>query len=86
MMGWKIMLNLDTAATVFYTEQSIFDFMCSVLRGCHREMLKIQSLIMTDRRKFEGRELNDYERNKFSREIKTSRLKSLIYHTHASLG
>ena len=68
-MGWKIMLNLDTAATVFNTEQRIFDFMCLVLRDCHPRDAE-NPVSDNDRRKFEGRELNDYERNKFSREIK----------------
>ena len=33
-MGWKLMLNVDTAAAAFYTEQSVFDFMCTLLTKC----------------------------------------------------
>jgi eukaryotic translation initiation factor 2C len=69
-MGWKLMLNVDSAATAFYTEQTVFDFMCTVLR--RRDTAN--TLTDADRQPFMGRELKDFERKQFSREIKGLRV------------
>ena len=72
-MGWKVMLNVDTAATAFYTEQPVFDFMCMTLKkGSSSDLSE------ADKREFRGRELTDYERKRFSREIKG--LKIVVSH------
>lgn len=68
-MGWKLMLNVDTTATAFYTEQSVFDFLCTTLRKDTTE-----DLTDSDRQLCKGRELKDWERKKFSREIKGLRI------------
>lgn len=72
-MGWKLMLNVDTAATAFYTEQSVFNFLCTTLRRDTTE-----ALTDSDRQHCMGRELADWERKKFSREIKG--LKIVVTH------
>lgn len=69
-MGWKVMLNVDTAATAFYTEQSVFDFLCTALR---RKNIS-SPLSDEDRQRFSGRELREDERRQFSREIKGLRI------------
>ncbi len=69
-MGWKMMLNIDTAATAFYTEQSVFDFMCTVLRDSSSPRDANKPLSDADRGKFEKRELTDFQRNIFSKAIK----------------
>ena len=74
-MGWKLMLNVDTAATAFYTEQSVFDFLCTLLR---RQKDSTDQLTEADRRLCTGRELKDFERNIFAREIKG--LKVVVTH------
>ena len=76
-MGWKMMLNIDTASTAFYSEQSVYDFMCTILRRCSpRDATK--PLSDADRSKFSLKELTDSERNQFSREIKG--LKIVVSH------
>ena len=76
-MGWKVMLNVDTAATAFYTEQSVFDFMCTLLRRCSpRDATR--PLTDRDRQEFMHRELKDFERKRFSQEIKG--LKIVVSH------
>ena len=72
-MGWKMMLNIDTASTAFYSEQSVFDFMCLVLKYCHPKDAS-RPLSDEDRRKFERRELSDLERIKFNKEMKGLRI------------
>lgn len=72
-MGWKLMLNVDTAATAFYTQQSVFDFMCINLRRIHPGDAA-KPLSKFDRDEFKNRELNDFERKQFSREIKGLRI------------
>ena len=72
-MGWKMMLNIDTASTAFYSEQSVFDFMCLVLKDCHPKDAS-RPLSDEDRRKFERRELSDFERIRFNKEIKGLRI------------
>ena len=68
-MGWKMMLNIDMATTAFYTEQSVFDFMCMNLRRCSpRDATNPVS--DRDRQEFSKRELNQLEHIKFCREIK----------------
>ena len=76
-MGWKVMLNVDTVATAFYTEQSVFDFMCVTLRKC-RPADAAKPLTDQERREFMGRELTDYERKRFSRELRG--LKIVVSH------
>ena len=72
-MGWKVMLNVDTATSAFYTEQSVFDFLCMTLKKCHpRDVTK--PLTDQDRRAFEGRQLEDSERKRFCKEIKGLRI------------
>ena len=68
-MGWKMMLNIDVAATAFYSEQSVFDFMCFVLRGGSPKDAS-RPLTDNDQHKFASRELTDFERNRFTKEIK----------------
>ncbi len=72
-MGWKVMLNVDTAASAFYTEQSVFDFMCMTLRKCHPNDAA-KPLSDRDKREFMRRELTDSERRRFSHEIKGLRI------------
>lgn len=76
-MGWKLMLNVDTAATAFYSEQSVFDFLCTVLRKC-RPADAAKPLTDRERVQFSRNELNDYERKQFCREIKG--LKIVVTH------
>lgn len=76
-MGWKMMLNVDTAATAFYTEQSVFDFLCSTQRKCRPAESK-DPLTDRDRQRFKGRVLTDWERKQFCREIKG--LKIVVTH------
>lgn len=68
-MGWKLMLNVDTASTAFYSHQSVFDFMCVNLRKCHPADAT-KPVSDRDRQFFESRELKDFERRLFCREIK----------------
>ena len=72
-MGWKFMLNVDVAATAFYTEQSVFDFMCTTLRRC-RPADAARPITHSDRQPFMREGLNDWDRRKFSREIKGLRI------------
>ena len=59
------MLNIDTASTAFYSEQSVYDFMCTVLRRCSpRDATK--PLSVANRSKFSPKELTDSERTQFS--------------------
>ena len=68
-MGWKMMLNIDTATTAFHSEQSVFDFMCLILKDCHPKDAS-RPLSDEDRKKFERRELSDSQRNRLNKEIK----------------
>lgn len=68
-MGWKMMLNVDTAATAFYTEQSVFDFLCVTLRKCSPADAA-SPVTDRDRQNFEDRKLKDWERKQFIKEIK----------------
>lgn len=68
-MGWKLMLNVDVAATAFYSDQTVFDFLCSILRPGD----SASPITDRDRQQFE-RELNDWERRRFNREIKGLRV------------
>ncbi len=72
-MGWKLMLNVDVAATAFYTQQKVFDFLCTVLRKCSPRNAT-DPLTDDDRRRFEDYDLKDSERKQFSREIKGLRI------------
>ena len=72
-MGWKVMLNVDTATTAFYTEQSVFDFLCMTLRKC-RPCDATKPLTDQEKRAFEGRQLEDSERKRFCKEIKGLRI------------
>lgn len=72
-MGWKFMLNVDVAATTFYTKQSVFDFMCATLRRC-RPADAAKPITDYDRQPFMRGELKDWERKQFSREIKGLRI------------
>ena len=68
-MGWKMMLNIDTATTAFHSEQSVFDFMCLIIKDCHPKDAS-RPLSDEDRKKFERRELSDSQRNRLNKEIK----------------
>ena len=72
-MGWKLMLNVDTAATAFYSEQNVFDFLCMTLRRCHPKDAA-NPLTDADRQQFASKELNDFERRQFCKEIKGLRI------------
>ena len=63
------MLNIDTATTAFHSEQSVFDFMCLILKDCHPKDAS-RPLSDEDRKKFERRELSDSQRNRLNKEIK----------------
>lgn len=76
-MGWKFMLNVDTAATAFYTEQCVFDFMCVTLRKCSPRDAA-NPLTDQDRKNFMDKKLKDWERKKFCQEIKG--LKIVVSH------
>ncbi len=66
-MGWKFKLNLDTSSTAFYTEQSVVDFMCTLLR-VGRDATR--DLTEEDKQKFTIRELTDSDRKRLDRDIK----------------
>lgn len=66
-MGWKFKLNLDTSSTAFYTEQSVIDFMCTLLRQ-GRDTTR--NLTDEDRQPFIRGELRDYDRKRLDKEIK----------------
>ena len=77
-MGWKLMLNVDTAATAFYTQQSVFDFLCVTLRRCSPRDAT-EPVSDRDRQHFGScRELTDADRRKFCKEIKG--LKIVVTH------
>ena len=68
-MGWKMMLNIDMATTAFYTEQSVYDFMVANLkRRSPRD--EANPITDQDRSEYSRRVLTDYERSKFTKEIK----------------
>ena len=64
--GWKLMLNVDVATTAFYTEQTVIDFMCAVLKENRRDY----KVTDDDRRRYTSRPLSDKDRAHFSKEIK----------------
>ena len=64
--GWKLMLNVDVATTPFYTEQTVIDFMCAVLKENRRDYIVTDD----DRRRYTSRPLSDKDRAHFSKEIK----------------
>ena len=67
--GWKLMLNIDVASTAFYTEQSVIDFMCTVLKDNRRHNAS-HDVTQQDREQFTSRPLRDADRVRFSKEIK----------------
>lgn len=74
-MGWKFRLNLDTSSTAFYTEQTVIDFMCTLLK---RGRDSTRPLTDEDRRPFTRGELRDYDRKQLDKEIKG--LKIVVTH------
>ena len=76
-MGWKVMLNISMSTTAFYTEQSVYDFMCINLK---RRPPRDQANPVTDqdRSEYARRVLTDYERSKFAKDIEG--LKIVVSH------
>ena len=69
---WKLMLNVDVASTAFYTEQSVIDFMCAVLKDNRRDpTCKVTD---EDRHNYTCRPLRDLDRARFAKEIKGVRI------------
>ena len=62
------MFNIDMATTTFYTEQSVYDFVCANLKR-HSPQDKAKPITDQDRSMYARRVLTDHERSKFAKEI-----------------
>ena len=67
-MGCRFMLNLDISSTAFYTEQSVIDFMCTLLRG-GKGKDATSKLTQQDRERYTRGPMSDADRKQFAKGI-----------------